>query len=240
MAVRQIPAPVSRRKVTVDEYDRMIELGILTENHPVELIRGTVVYKSGYGPRAQANGPRMQPYRFTVDEYHRMIDAGILHEDERVELIHGELVCSMPIGDRHAGCVNRLNFGLGTWFAGRTIVSVQNPVVLADSEPQPDIALLAPRQDFYSSGKPRPADVQLLIEVADSTFDDDRDVKGPLYAENAIPEYWIVNLNDDTVHVFRGPRSDGTWASDQQFTRGGTLTVAALPGVSVPVSDVLP
>jgi Uma2 family endonuclease len=232
--------PLPRRKFTVDEYERMVEAGILTENHGVELIHGTVVVKGHYRPPRTTNGPMFHPYRFTVEEYHRMIDAGILHEDERVELIHGELVCSMPIGDRHAGCVNRLNFRMGTWFAGRTLVSVQNPVVLADSEPQPDILLLAPRHDFYASGKPRPADVQLLIEVADSTFDDDRDIKGPLYAENGITEYWIVNLNDDTVHVFREPQPDCTWSNIQQFTRSATLTVAALPGISVAVNDILP
>src|SRR5206468_3297312 len=140
-----------------------------------------------------ANGPILQPYRFTVEEYHRMIDAGILHEDERVELIHGELVCSMPIGDRHAGCVNRLNRLFNQRCANSALVAVQNPVVLTDSEPQPDIAVLVPRADDYTTSKPRPPEVFLLIEVADSSFDDDHDVKGPLYARNAIPEYWIVN-----------------------------------------------
>ena len=100
--------------------------------------------------------------------------------------------------------------------------------------------MLVPRADDYTTSKPRPREVFLLIEVADSSFDDDHDVKGPLYARNAIPEYWIVNLNDDTVHVFRDPKPDGTWGSTQQLVRGGTLTVAALPGVSFAVNDILP
>jgi Uma2 family endonuclease len=120
------------------------------------------------------------------------------------------------------------------------MMSVGDPIRLADSEPQPDFVLLIPRADFYASGKPVPADDYLIVEVADSSFDHDRDVKGPLYARNGIVEYWIINLNDDTVHVHRGPRPDGTYASVEQHTRGATLTVAALPGVAVAVADILP
>ena len=121
-------SPLPRRKFTVAEYERMVDTGILTENHGVELIHGFVVVKSHYRAPRTANGPILQPYRFTVEEYHRMIDAGILHEDERVELIHGELVCSMPIGDRHAGCVNRLNRLFNQRCANSALVAVQNPV----------------------------------------------------------------------------------------------------------------
>jgi Uma2 family endonuclease len=80
----------------------------------------------------------------------------------------------------------------------------------------------------------------LLVEVADSTFDRDHDEKSPLYAENGVAEYWIDDLNDETVHVFRDPKADGTWGFAQQLSRGGTLTIAALPGVSIAVNDVLP
>jgi Uma2 family endonuclease len=169
-----------------------------------------------------------------------MIDAGILTEDDRVELIRGEIVPKMAIGDAHSACVDRLNFRLSQGIVGQASVRIQNPVILSDSEPEPDVSLARFRPDFYQTGRPRPADVLLLIEVADSTFADDRDVKSPLYAENGIPEYWIVNLNDDTVHVFRDPKPNGAWGSTQQLTRGGTLTIATLPGVSLAVNDVLP
>jgi Uma2 family endonuclease len=80
----------------------------------------------------------------------------------------------------------------------------------------------------------------LIVEVADSSLTYDRDVKGPLYAQNGIPEYWVVDLNSDSVLVYRGPRPDGTWATAETRRRGDTLTVAALPGVSVAVADILP
>ncbi|MDR7485361.1 MAG: Uma2 family endonuclease, partial [Armatimonadota bacterium] len=93
--------------------------------------------------------------RFTVDEYHRMVQAGILGEDDRVELIDGEIVEMVPIGSRHASCVDRLNRLLTLRIGENAITRVQNPVRLsAYSEPQPDLALLLPRQDFYAAGHP--------------------------------------------------------------------------------------
>jgi Uma2 family endonuclease len=228
------------RHFTVDEYEQMVAVGILTEYHPVELMHGVVTYRADHEPPQSPGEPPLVPYHFTVDEYHRLIDAGILGEDERVELINGEIVCQMPIGDRHAGCVNRLNRLFNTRAGGQALVSVQNPVQLVGSEPQPDVALLVPRADDYASGKPHPADVLLLIEVADSSFETDRDTKGLLYAQNGIPEYWVVDLNGDSVLVYRGPRPDGTWAAAETRRRGDTLTVAALPGVAVAVADILP
>src|SRR4051794_24819837 len=91
------------------------------------------------------------------------------------------------------------------------IVAVQNPVRLVDSSPEPDVPILAPRDDFYGTSKPRPADVLLLIEVADTSPAFDRDDKGPLYAEAGIREYWIVNLIDECVEICRDPQADGSW-----------------------------
>jgi Uma2 family endonuclease len=184
--------------------------------------------------------PKSPAQRITVDEYDRMIADGTFAEDDRVELIHGEIVPKMPIGDSHSACVDRLNFRFNLAVAGRALVRVQNPVILTDSEPEPDVSLAHFRPDFYQTGRPRPADVLLIIEVADSTPDRDRDVKGPLYANNGIPEYWIVDLNTDTVLVYRGPQPDGTWAITETRRRGDTLTITALPGVAVAVADILP
>jgi Uma2 family endonuclease len=184
--------------------------------------------------------PKSPAQRITVDEYDQMIADGTLTEDDRVELIHGEIVPKMAIGDSHSACVDRLNFRLNPVVAGRALIRVQNPVILADSEPEPDISLARFRPDFYETGRPRPADVLLIIEVADSTLIQDRDVKAPLYASNGIPEYWIVDLNSATVFVYRGPQPDGTWAVSETHRRGDTLTVAALPGVAVAVADILP
>jgi Uma2 family endonuclease len=168
-----------------------------------------------------------------------MIQVGILDENDRVELIRGQLVAKMSIGDEHAARVKRLNRQITISAGARAIVGVQDPVRLADSVPEPDISLLRPRADFYASGSPTPADVFLIVEVADSSLDYDRDVKGPLYAENGIAEYWIANLVDRCLEVHRQPRPDGTYAAVQTLRPGDTTDVVALPGVTVAVADIL-
>jgi Uma2 family endonuclease len=119
------------------------------------------------------------------------------------------------------------------------VVSIQNPIRLVDSEPEPDVALLLPRADFYASAKPGPADVLLLIEVADMTLEFDRDVKRPLYAEAGVVEYWILNLNDDCLELHRQPQPDGAYREVQTLRHGAEATVAALAGVVLPVEDLL-
>src|SRR5205823_11252686 len=104
----------------------------------------------------------------------------------------------------------------------------------------PDVALLRLHPDDYEADHPSAADVLALMEVADSSLDKDCNEKAALYAENAIPEYWVIDLNSDTVIVHRGPHPDGTWASVTAQGRGDTLPVAALPGVSVAVAELLP
>jgi Uma2 family endonuclease len=178
---------------------------------------------------------RRTPHRFTVAEYDRMIDQGILKEDARVELIRGEIVAKMPIGDPHVACVDRLNRLLVLAVGDQATVSIQNPIRLADSEPEPDVVLK--RRDFY--GKPGPADILLVIEVADASLEDDREVKRPLYAENSIAEFWIVNLIDHCVEVHCEPRADGTYAEVRTVRAGDAIDVGAIPGVTVTVADLL-
>ena len=121
-----------------------------------------------------------------------MIDSGILTPDDRVELIQGEIVQMSPIGRRHAAGVNRLVRIFTRLLGERIIVSSQNPVELNNnSEPQPDLALLLPRPDFYESGHPQPKDILLLVEVADTTANYDREVKIPLYAKDSIIEVFF-------------------------------------------------
>lgn len=118
-----------------------------------------------------------------------MAAAGVLSEDDRVELIEGEIIEMNPIGSRHAACVGRLTKLLERQAGDRVIVWVQNPVQVNDySEPLPDVTLLKPRDDFYAQANPQPADVLLIIEVADSSVDYDHEIKTPLYARAGIPE----------------------------------------------------
>lgn len=179
-----------------------------------------------------------RPHRFTTADYHRMAEVGIFGEDSRVELIRGQIVDMAPIGAPHLGMVNRLNRLLSALLEGRGLVSVQNPVRLDNgSEPEPDVAVLKPRADDYESATPRPEEVLLLIEVADSTLRDDRDVKIPLYAESGIPECWLVDIVGRAVEIYRQPVR-GRYAESRRVGPAGTLDIAALPGVSLDASDL--
>ncbi len=117
----------------------------------------------------------------------------------------------MAIDDSHAASVKKLNRRVGRTFGDAVVVGVQDPIRLLDSEPEPDISLLVPRDDFYESGKPRPADILLLIEVADTSLEFDRETKLPLYAQAGIRELWIVNLIERCLEVHRDPTPDGQY-----------------------------
>jgi Uma2 family endonuclease len=179
-------------------------------------------------------------FHWSVPEYRKLIDLGVLTENHNVELIRGEIVLKMPKGDLHAWCLKVLIRLFGPRVGDQAILSVQDPLYLADSAPEPDFALLAFRSDLYRGGGPQAADVLLVIEVADSSLDYDREVKGPLYAENGIAEYWIVNLVDRCVEFYRDPRPDGTYADVRTLRPGDSISLALLPAVSVAVSDIIP
>jgi Uma2 family endonuclease len=179
------------------------------------------------------------PGPFTVDTYHRLAELGIFDEDDRVELLDGQIVEMTPIGGPHAACVLRLTDLLSRRTGSDIGVSVQNPVVLAERwEPQPDIAVLRRPGGFAGAWLPRPQDVVLVIEVADTSLERDRDVKIPRYAAAGIPEAWLVDLADDTIGVYRGPGPDG-FSDIVTVTRGETLQPLLLPGVAIAANEIL-
>lgn len=186
----------------------------------------------------EAAKPAYTPYRFTVEEYGRMGEASVFSPDVRVELVEGEIVDMSPIGDRHAARVGWLNRTLTLSLQHIALVWMQNPVRLDDhSEPEPDILVLKPRDDFYDHGKPRPEDVLLLIEVSDSTLAYDRHVKVPLYARAGVPEVWVVNLNDERVETFAGP-SGGAYQVAAVYSRGEEVQSSSLAPLRLGVSEV--
>ncbi len=177
--------------------------------------------------------------QFTVTEYQRMAETGILGEDDRVELIDGEIFEMSPIGSRHIACVNRLTAIMSRQVGQTIIVSVQNPVQLTDySQPQPDVALLRARPDFYAQALPTPSDVLLVIEVADTSLEYDRDVKVPHYAQAGIPEVWLLDLQNETVTVYTQPEQSG-YGATRQLQAGEVITATAVAGLKVAVSDML-
>ncbi|MCL4370495.1 MAG: Uma2 family endonuclease [Chloroflexi bacterium] len=178
--------------------------------------------------------------RFTAEEYHWMARVGILGEDDRVELVDGEIVEMTPIGHRHAACVNRLAELFSQTLGNTAIVSVQNPVRLGQySEPQPDLALLRRKPDFYASGHPTPEDVFLIVEVAGSSIEPDRRVKIPLYARSGVLEAWLVELDQETLTMYRDPAPDG-YHTVRVVRRGEQVAPAAFPSHSLAISDILP
>jgi Uma2 family endonuclease len=168
-------------------------------------------------------------HAFTVDEWHRMGEAGL----------YGEVMEMSPIGSPHASCVARLTFLLMRAVGPRALIFPRSPVVLGKySEPQPDIALLAPRPDGYSRSHAGPGEILLLIEVADTTLAFDRDRKSPLYARSGVRQIWIVDLSGDQVLVMGSPGEDGYRRVDP-IERGDELRVEALADVRISVNDVL-
>jgi Uma2 family endonuclease len=179
-------------------------------------------------------------HRFTVEEYHRMGEAGILPEDNRLELIHGDIVVREPIGAYHAGTVARLIRLWTSRLGDRAIVNIQNPVQfpMEDSELQPDVMLLRPREDFYTTGHPQAADVLLLMEVADSTLRLDRRVKIPLYARVGVREVWLVDLTTARLEVHREPLGD-RYADVRVLARGERVAPEAFPDLSLDVAELI-
>jgi Uma2 family endonuclease len=174
----------------------------------------------------------------TVEAYHRMGEVGIFAPGERVELIEGEVVEMAPIGSGHAGMVGRLTRLLVQGAGDRAVVFVQNPVRLSrTSEPQPDFAVLKPRPDDYQSALPGPADVFLLVEIAETSLKYDRELKAPLYAAHAVPELWVVDVAGKVLWIHREPRPDG-YARVEKVERPGTLGLAAAPEIEVDLSGL--
>ena len=152
-------------------------------------------------------------WRMSIDTYHQMIEMGAFSRDDEIELIHGYLVKKMPKNRRHAKITQILLaligqlIGVGDgWF-----LSVQDPITLGDSEPEPDLALIRGNFSDYTN-HPGPEDIGIVIEVADSSLEYDTVVKKRLFAQHGIPQYWIVNLLENQIDVFREP-----FATDDRF-----------------------
>ncbi|HYH86299.1 MAG TPA: Uma2 family endonuclease [Pyrinomonadaceae bacterium] len=175
----------------------------------------------------------------TSDEYERMGEAGVFPPDARLELIEGEIYAMSPIGSPHAACVKFLSELLSRLFGGKLIVSVQDPIRLNDfSEPQPDLALLRWRDDFYRGAHPTPADVLLVVEVADTTVVTDRSVKIPLYARAGIQEVWLVNIPDELIEIYADPAGDA-YRIAVHTVRGERAQSLTLKELAVSVGDLL-
>jgi Uma2 family endonuclease len=177
-------------------------------------------------------------HRFTRKDYHRMGETGVLGPEVRVELLNGEINDMSPIGPFHGGIVKRLNRFFMDRAAGRYLVSIQDPVILdKHSEPEPDLMLVKPSPDDYTTRHPQPEDVLLLVEVADTSLDYDQGKKIPAYARAGIPEVWLVNLADECVTVHRQPGIAG-YESVVERRAGERIAPAAFPEVKLNLAEL--
>jgi Uma2 family endonuclease len=171
-------------------------------------------------------------FKFTTQQYHLMHEAGVFKEGDRLELINGEIKTMSPIGRKHVACIIRLDKLIQKKLGDRVMVSTQNSIRLKEhSEPQPDLAILKFRDDFYEGGLPTPDDILLIVEVADSSIDYDRDVKAPLYAAAGIPEMWLFDVNQKVIEGYSQPSRFG-YKQIHRYNEGDMLSMLAFPDVT--------
>ncbi len=177
--------------------------------------------------------PSIVRKRFRADDVRKMMEIGILPEESGWELIDGFLIERMSIGSKHASTVKRLNRKLSLLIEDKAIISVQDPIHIDEyNEPEPDIALLNLREDFYAESHPTPEEVLLIIEVADSTVETDRTIKKTLYAEAGIAEFWLVNLKENTVERYSSPKN-GNYRLAEILESGETIKAGTIENLTL-------
>jgi Uma2 family endonuclease len=182
---------------------------------------------------------------WTRKEYDELIKSGFFDENEPIELLGGQLIVAEPKGSPHSTAVALTVEALRVAFGPGWLVRVQDPVALdTESEPEPDVAVVPGRaRDYLAEHPARPA---VLVEVAESSLAFDRGHKGSLYARAGIADYWIVNLVDDVLEIYREPAPDRSaefgwrYLDVQTLRPGAAIAPLARPDVTVAVADLLP
>jgi Uma2 family endonuclease len=175
----------------------------------------------------------------SVQDYHRMVEAGILAADERVELIEGQLYKMAAKGTAHSAAVTRIDRVLSRLLAGKALLRFQDPVQLSDfSEPEPDVAVVQLDPLDYEDHHPTPGEVFWLIEVADTTLRRDRDLKVPVYGRSGIREYWILDVQERCLYVYREPGTTG-YGLQQTLSEQDTIAPLAFPDCEVAIREFL-
>ncbi|MBP0014899.1 MAG: Uma2 family endonuclease [Roseofilum sp. SBFL] len=173
---------------------------------------------------------------FSVQEYHQMIESGIFKE-RRVELINGLIIEMSPQGTEHAYFEENLAKKLERLTAGRAYVREAKPITLSTSEPEPDIVVAKLPRSQYIDHHPFPQDIELVVEVSKATQSYDMSAKKALYAQENIPEYWIVDINSRTVMVYRFPQGND-YRDRKVFSVTEEVFPLAFPDLLIPVSDI--
>lgn len=178
--------------------------------------------------------------RYTCDEYLELVDAGVLRPGDCVELLDGVIVSMVPQNPQHASGTALVDDVLREAIGKRAAIRVQLPLVLGPySMPEPDVAVVPGLNSDYLSAHPTTA--LLVVEAADSSLAQDRLTKARIYAAAGIPEYWLVNLQEGCVEVFRAPDPAARQYANVTIVHPGQrLEITTLPGATVAVADLLP
>jgi Uma2 family endonuclease len=178
---------------------------------------------------------------WTVQEYHQMSDLGILDPNQRTELIAGQIVLMTAKGTPHVLTVRLLATVLENLLTEQSVfVSTQDPIRLDNfSEPEPDLAIVKGTILNYAEQHPVPENIYLVIEVADSTLKQDCQVKDKLYARSSIAEYWVIDIKNRQVHIFRDPTSTG-YTSQLILTETHSISPLAFPEIVLSIASILP
>jgi Uma2 family endonuclease len=177
---------------------------------------------------------------WTVDEYHRMLEAGILGERDRVELLEGQIVEMSPQLPPHASTTQRTARYFDRLLENRAYVRMQLPITLRpNSEPEPDVAVVQIDPNEYSDHHPRPDEILLIIEVADTTLESDRKQKALTYAKAGIADYWVLDVSNRQVYVFRQPTPAG-YQQETRFNANTTLPLICIPEIEVLLNQLFP
>ena len=229
---RQFPAgypPVATVRLSVDQYHRLLKAGILWDGDPIELLEGWMVpkYASDDLPRdtlpaeSSPDVPNVPVWRLTVPQYHQLLQAEILRSGDRIELLEGWLVPKMTKKPPHMVACELLSEALRSLLAPGWFLKFEAPLSLSDSEPEPDLSVVRGKSRDYADHHPAAAEVGLVVEVADSSRARDLGLKKRLYARSQITEYWVINLPESRIEVFRepsGPTTAPDFRKHQIFT----------------------
>lgn len=176
---------------------------------------------------------------FTVKDYHRMAESGIFDPDERVELLAGQIIKMTAKGTAHSAATTRTEKLLENRLGEQVLVRVQEPVQLNDfSEPEPDIAVVIPDDSYYEDHHPTPLEVYLIIEIADSSLNRDLEFKATIYAQSGIIDYWVLDVNERQLNVFREPSQNG-YQSEVILRDEATIFPLAFPNCLIIVREML-
>jgi Uma2 family endonuclease len=166
-------------------------------------------------------------YRFSVEQYHRMIEAGVLGPGDRAELLEGWIVAKMAHNPPHATALTRLTRKFARLLPDAWVLRIQLPLTTRESEPEPDATVVRGPEDEYEKRHPGPRDVGLVIEISDTTLDQDLGPKLRLYARSRIPCYWVINLVDRRIEVYTEPRGgrSPSYQRRQDYAEGDAVPV---------------